>query len=223
MNLVDVAIVVVIGLGILIGWKNGLVGPLLAGGTFLLSYWIVATHPSLVGIIPASVPRPLAMLLLPTAIGLIVGFAGRAIFMSLFRLPLTRTLDKLLGAAANGALAFVIAYVVLLGLIGAGTVLDPLTKVRSIQPSQVTLMQMLLAENPQVAGFVPSGELGRLAAVSAGHPVGLAQLGQYAQVINYYESTLRPALATSRLAPVVIQYGARLPIIGRHVTLPQAH
>src|SRR5438270_931368 len=116
MNLVDLAIVVVIGLGILIGWKNGLIGPLLAEGTFLLSYWIVATHPSLVGIIPAGVPRPLAMLLLPVA---------------------------------------------------------------------------------------------------------LAQLGQYAQVINYYENTLRPQLATSRLAPLVIQYGARLPIVGRHVTLPK--
>jgi uncharacterized membrane protein required for colicin V production len=223
MNMVDIAIVVVIGLGILIGWKNGLIGPLLAEGTFLLTYWIVATHPSLVSMIPASVPRPLAVLLLPIALGLVVGFVGRAIFMSFFRLPLTRSLDKLLGAAANGALAFVIVYVVLLGLVGAGTVLDPLSRVRSIQPSQVTAMQMLLARNPQVAGFVPSGELGQLAAVSSIHPVALAQLGQYAQVINYYENTLRPALATSRLAPVVMRYGARLPIIGRHVTLPQAH
>src|SRR5437667_4358708 len=131
MNLVDIAIVVVIGLGILIGWRNGLIGPLLAEGTFLLSYWIVATHPSLVGIIPVSVPRPLAMLLLPVALGLVAAFAGRAILMTFFRLPLTHTLDKLLGAAANGALAFVIVYVVVLGLVGAGTVLDPLTNVRS--------------------------------------------------------------------------------------------
>jgi hypothetical protein len=145
------------------------------------------------------------------------------VFMSFFRLPLTRSFDKLLGAAANGGLAFVIAYVVLLGMVGAGTVLDPLTRVGSIQPSQVIAMQMLLAQNPQVAGFVPSGELGQLAAVSSVRPIALAQLGQYAQVINYYENTIRPQLATSRLAPVVMQYGARLPIIGRHVTLPQAH
>ena len=222
MNLIDLAIVVVIGLGILVGWKNGLIGPLLAEGTFLFAYWIVSTHPSLVSVIPASVPRPLATLLLPIALGLIVGFVGRMVFMSFFRLPLTRTLDKLLGAAANGGLAFVIVYVVLLGLAGAGTVLDPLTRVSTIQPSQVTAMQMLLAANPAVAGFVPSGELGQLASVASVHPVALAQLGQYAQVINYYEHTLRPQLATSRLAPLVIQYGARLPIIGRHVTLPQA-
>src|ERR1700737_1663566 len=195
MNLVDIAIVVVIGLGILIGWKNGVIGPLLAEGTFLLSYWIVSTHPGLTALVPSSVPRPLAVLILPIALGLVVGFVGRMVFMSFFRLPLTRGLDKLLGAAANGALAFVIAYVVLLGLVGAGTVLDPLTKVQSIQPRQVVAMQMLLAENPQVAGFVPSGELGQLASVASTHPIGLAQLGQYAQGINYDGRTLPPAPA----------------------------
>ena len=221
MNLVDLGIVVVIGLGVLIGWRNGLIGPILAEGTFLLSYWIVSTHPSLAGLVPSTVPRPLAIFLLPIALALIVGFAGRMVFLTFFRLPLTRPLDKLLGAAANGGLAFVIVYVVLLGLAGAGQVLDPLTKVRSIQPTQVAAMQMLLAENPQAAGLVPSSELGQLATVASTHPIGLAQLGQYAQVINYYERTLRPQLATSQLAPVVLRYGARLPIIGRHVTLPK--
>jgi uncharacterized membrane protein required for colicin V production len=221
-NLVDLAILVVIGLGVLIGWKNGLIGPLLAEGTFLLAYWVVSTHPSLVSIVPAGVPRPIATLLLPAALAIVVGFVGRMIFMSLFRLPFTRSVDKLLGAAANGALGFVIVYAVLLGVVGAGTVLDPLTKVASIRTSQVMAMQSLLAQNPQVAGFVPSSELGQLAAASSAHPVAFAQLGQYASVINYYENTLRPQLATSRLAPLVIQYGARLPIIGRHVTLPKA-
>src|ERR1700682_3519020 len=221
MNLIDVAIVVVIGLGILMGWPSALMERLLAEGRFLLSYWIVSTHPGLAALVPSSVPRPLAVLILPIALGLVVAFVGRMVFMSFFRLPLTRSLDKILGAVANGGLAFVIVYVVLLGLAGAGTVLDPLTKVWSIQPSQVAAMQMLLAENPQVAGFVPSGELGQLATVASTHPVGLAQLGQYAQVINYYERTLRPALAPSQLAPVVLRYGERLPIIGRSAKLPK--
>src|SRR5260370_10713192 len=102
MNLVDLGIVVVIGLGVLIGWRNGLIGPLLAEGTFLLSYWIVSTHPGLASLVPSSVPRPLAVLILPVALGLVVGFVGRAVFMSIFRLPLTRGLDKILAAGANG-------------------------------------------------------------------------------------------------------------------------
>jgi uncharacterized membrane protein required for colicin V production len=223
MNLVDLGIVVVIGLGVLIGWRNGLIGPLLAEGTFLIGYWVVSNHPGLAALVPASIPRPYAVLLLPAVVGLAVGIIGRTVFGAVFRLPLTRQVDKVLGAAANGGLAFVIVYVVLLGLAGAGTVLDPLLQARStVQSSQVAAMQMLLAENPQVAGFVPSGELGQLATVASVHPVPLAQLGQYAQVINYYERTLRPQLASSQLAPLVLHWGARLPIIGRHVTLPKA-
>ena len=223
MNLVDLGIVVVIGLGVLIGWRKGLIGPLLAEGTFLIGYWIVSNHPSLAGLVPPSIPRPYAIVILPAVIGLAVGFFGRTVFGAVFRLPLTRPVDKVLGAVANGGLAFVIVYAVLLGMVGAGQVLDPLLQARTaVQSSQIAAMQMLLAQNPQVAGFVPSGELGQLATVASVHPVPMAQLGQYAQVINYYERTLRPELATSQLAPVVLRLGARIPIIGRHATLPKA-
>ena len=222
MNLIDLGIVLVIGFGVFIGWRNGLIGPLLAEGTFLIGYWIVSTHPSLAVLVPASIPRPYAVMLLPAVVGLAVGFFGRMVFQTFFRLPFTRSVDKLLGAGANGGLAFVIVYVILLGLAGAGTVLDPLLQASSVQPAQVAAMRILLAENPQAAAMVPAGELSQLAGVSALHPVPLAQLGQYAQVIDYYERTLRPQLTGSRLAPLVLQLGARLPIVGRHITIPKA-
>jgi uncharacterized membrane protein required for colicin V production len=220
MNLVDLGIIVVIGLGVLIGWRNGLIGPLLAEATFLIGYWIFATHPGLVALVPSSVPRPLAPFIVPVVLGLAVGFIGRAVFQMLFRLPLSRQVDKMLGAGANGALAFVIVYVVLLGLVSAGTVLDPLARVSALRPTQVVAMQTLLAANPQAAGMVPSSELSRLAGVAAVRPVPLSQLGQYAKVIDYYERTLRPQLATSQLARLVLNYGHRIPLIGRSAALP---
>ncbi|TMG27524.1 MAG: hypothetical protein E6H93_14340, partial [Chloroflexi bacterium] len=69
MNLVDLGIIVVIGLGVLIGWRNGLIGPLLAEGTFLIGYWIVSNHPGLATLVPSSIPRPYAVLLLPAVVG----------------------------------------------------------------------------------------------------------------------------------------------------------
>jgi uncharacterized membrane protein required for colicin V production len=221
LNLVDLAIVAVIGFGVFIGWRNGLVGPLLAEGTFLIGYWIVSRNPGLAALVPPSIPRPYAVLLLPAAVGIVVGIVGRRVFQAFFQLPFTRSIDKALGAVANGGLAFVIVYVVLLGFIGAGTVLDPLLQARSVQSSQVAAMRMLLAENPQAAAMIPSAELSQLASVSAVRPVPIAQLGQYAQVIDYYERTLRPQLATSQLAPLVLSLGAHLPIIGRHAILPK--
>jgi Colicin V production protein len=222
-NALDLGIILVIAFGAYIGWSKGLIGPLLAEGTFLIGYWIVSTHPSLAVLVPPSIPRPYAVILLPAVIGLVVGIVGRSVFGMFFRLPFTRQVDKVLGLVANGGLAFVIVYVVLLGMVGAGTVLDPLLRAGAIQAPQVAAMQMLLAQNPQASAMVPAGELSQLAGVAAVHPVPMTQLGQYAQVIDYYEHTLRPQLAGSRLAPIVLQLGSRLPIIGRQVTLPKAH
>jgi uncharacterized membrane protein required for colicin V production len=220
MNLLDLAILVVIALGILIGWRNGLIGPLLAGTTFLIGYWVVSTHPGLIALVPSALPRPYAILVLPAAVGLLVGIGGRMVLQSLFRLPLTRQLDKGLGAVANGGLAFVIAYVVLLGLVGAGTVLDPIAQVSSVRSSQVTAMRLLLAQNPAAAAMVPPSEITKLAGAASSRALPIEQLGQYARVIDYYERTLRPQLSDSELAPIVLQLGSRLPFIGRVAHLP---
>src|SRR5256885_6794718 len=141
MNLVDLGIILVIGLGILIGWRNGLIGPLLAEATFLLTFWIISTHPGLIALVPSGVPRPLAPFVLPIGLGLLVGIVGRVVLQSFFRLPLTRSLDKLLGAAVNGGLAFVLVYVVLLGLVSARTVLHPLVKARAGPSRQIPAIQ----------------------------------------------------------------------------------
>src|SRR2546430_4768509 len=162
MNLVDLGIIVVIGLGILIGWRNGLIGPLLAEATFLLTFWIISTHPGLIALVPSGVPRPLAPFVLPIGLGLLVGIVGRVVLQSFFRLPLTRSLDKLLGAAVNGGLGLVFVYVLLLGVVSAGTVLDPPVTASTRQSSQVTAMQMPLAWQPPAATLLPSRELSQL-------------------------------------------------------------
>lgn len=222
MNLIDVGIVVVIAFGVYMGWRNGLIAPLLAEGTFLIAYLIASRYPGLVSIVPPSIPRAYAVLILPAILAVIVGVVGRTVFRAAFRLPFTRQADKVLGAVGNGVVAFVIVYAVVLGLAGAGTVLNPLAQVGTIQTGQIAAMQLLLSQNPQAAAMVPSGELSQLASVASVRPLPITMLGEYASVINYYEKTLRPQLASSQLAPLVLQIGSHLPIIGRHATIPKA-
>jgi hypothetical protein len=125
------------------------------------------------------------------------------------------------GALANGGLAFVIVYVVLLGLVGAGVVLDPIAQATSVRSGEVAAMQILLAHNPAAAAVVPSREIAQLAGAASTRALPIDQLGQYARVIDYYERTLRPQLVSSQLAPVVLKLGARLPVIGRQATVPK--
>ena len=141
MNVIDAGIIGVIALGLLLGWSRGMIGPLLAEAGFLVSLWIVITHPALLdALVPPSIPRPLAMVALPGVIGLVVGIMGRSLLGTAFRLPLARQVDRLLGAAVHGALAGVIVYVVLVGMAGAERVLAPISGVAAIHPVPLTAL-----------------------------------------------------------------------------------
>jgi hypothetical protein len=222
MNLVDAGIVLIVVLGLYIGWSRGLIGPLAAQGAFVLGAWAIWAHPSLLGsLLPTGTARPLAVLGLPAVIGVVSGFAATILFGAM-RIPLVRWIDKPLGAVVNGGVAFVVTYVLLLGLVGTDKVLSPLNGVASIQSAQVAAIRSLLSQYPQAAGVVGPSELSRLADAASVQAVPLAQLGQYAEVISVYEKDLRPQLATSLLAPLVLKLGERLPVIGRRVTIPKA-
>ena len=141
MNVIDAGIIGVIALGLLLGWSRGMIGPLLAEAGFLVSLWIVITHPALLdALVPPSIPRPLAMVALPGMIGLAAGIVGRSLLGTAFRLPLARQADRVLGAAVHGALAGVIVYVVLVGMAGAERVLAPISGVAAIHPVPLTAL-----------------------------------------------------------------------------------
>lgn len=223
MNLIDAAIVIVVGLGLLLGWSRGLIGPLLAEAGFLVTFWIVITHPALLdALVPPSIPRPFAMVALPGLIGLVTGIVGRILLGTAFRLPLARQADRVLGAAVHGALAGVIVYVALLGLAGVDHVLGPISGVATIGSPQVAAARSLLGRYPEAGSFIDPAQLAQLGSVAALHPVPFTALGQYAQALAWYERELRPQLRSSRLAPLVLRLGARLPVIGRPVSLPGA-
>jgi uncharacterized membrane protein required for colicin V production len=221
MNLVDLAIILAVALGVLMGWSRGLIGPLLAEATFLIGIFVISKQPNLVaGLVPQGIPGPVGTLGLLAAISVVVGVVGRLVLGMLFRLPLARKGDKLVGAVAHGALALVLVYVLLIGVASADKVLAPINAVASIRSPQLQAMQSLLSQYPQAAGIVNPSELGRLANVASGRAVPFDQLGQYAKAINWYEHDLRPQVKTSRIAPIVMQIGRHLPIIGQQIALP---
>ena len=221
MNLIDAGIVILVLLGLLLGWSRGLIAPLLAEAGFLVTFWIVLTHPALLNtIIPPNIPRPLAIVALPGIIGLVTGLIGRTLFKTAFRLPLARQADKVLGAAVHGALAGVIVYVVLLGMAGVDNVLGPISGVATIGSAQVAATRSLLGQYPEAGSFIDPAQLAQLGSQAALRPVPFAALGQYAQALAWYEQELRPQLRGSRLAPLVLRLGAHLPVVGRPVKLP---
>lgn len=220
MNTVDLGILVVIGLGLLVGWSRGLVGPLLAEAGFLITFLVVSTHPDLVASLLPGTPRPVIIIGLSIAIGLAVGVIGRVVLGVAFRLPLARSLDRVLGAALHGLLAFALVYVVLLGVAGIDRVLGPINGVLAIRSSQVAAMSALLTQYPQAGSFITGSELGQLGAAAAVNPIPTAQLGQYSKLLGWYEREFRPQVTQSVLAPLVMRWGAYLPVVGKPIALP---
>jgi hypothetical protein len=157
---------------------------------------------------------------LSIAIGLAVGVIGRVVLGVAFRLPLARSVDRLFGAAFHGFLASAVVYVALLGVAGVDRVLGPINGVLAIRSSQVAAMSTLLTQYPQAGSFITASELAQLSGAAALHPIPAAQLGQYSQLMSWYERDFRPQVAHSILAPLVVRFGERLPIVGRPVTLP---
>jgi hypothetical protein len=220
MNIVDVGILVAVGFGLYLGWSRGLIGPLLAEAGFLVTFLVVSTHPAWFDSLLPGTPRPLIIFGLPIVIGLAVGIVGRLVFGAMFSLPLARSVDRLLGAALHGLLGVAVCYIALLGVSGIDRVMGPINGVMAIRTSQVAAMSTLLSQYPQAGAFVTSAELAQLNRATGLQPVPVAQLGQYSQLLSWYEKDFRPQIAHSRLAPLVIRIGENLPIIGRPVTLP---
>jgi hypothetical protein len=62
--------------------------------------------------------------------------------------------------------------------------------------------------------------LNSIVAVAAKAPIPADQLAKYDAALGFYESTVRPAMLTSRIAPAILAVGEHLPVIGQHVDFP---
>lgn len=111
-------------------------------------------------------------------------------------------------------------YVALLGTLTLDGWLDPLHGKSAIGPQDVAAVQAIAALNPALGAFADPAALQTLAQSAALAPVTTEQLGQYGTMLSFYEQTVRPQLLGSRIAPLLLTVGERLPLIGRHVDFP---
>ena len=47
------------------------------------------------------------------------------------------------------------------------------------------------------------------------------QIQKFNQTLGYYETTVRPQLISSALAPIILAVGERAPFLGRHIVFPE--
>jgi hypothetical protein len=216
----DIAIVAFILLGALIGFSRGFVLPLLAVGGAVFAMAFLFTGP-----FNGSVPSGTAGLG-AGAIALGLGamlFTRVGMFLVglIHRFGLLKKVDKVLGIPIGVATAAVALYVALLGTLTVDAWLDPRHGKAAIGTEEIAALQTIAKANPTLSVFAnPTMLQALLETAGAKGPLSVDQPSQADAALGFYEQKVRPELLQSRIVPVVLTIGERLPFIGRPATLP---
>lgn len=215
----DIVIVAFILLGALIGFSRGFVLPLVAVGGALFGIALLFAGP-----FSGSIPSGTAGLG-AGAIALGVGamlFTRVGMFLVglIHRFGLLKKVDKVLGIPIGMATAAVALYVALLGTLTVDAWLDPIHGKAAIGTQEIAALQTLAKANPTLSVFASPTMLQALLESASKGAVSGDQISQADAALGFYEQKVRPELLQSRIVPVVLTIGEKLPFIGRPATLP---
>jgi hypothetical protein len=150
----------------------------------------------------------------------ILGTIGGMFIGLVYRIGILKRFDKVAGIPLGAATAAITLYVALVGTVVLDGWLSPLHGTLMIGPQQLAAVEKLAAINPTFAAFADPTHLNAIATIAATTPIATDQLAKYDAALGFYETTLRPQLLSSRIAPLLLSLGERLPIVGQKVTFP---
>ena len=217
--MVDLAIVIALAAGAFAGWRKGFIVPLIVQAGALLGIATLYAGP-----LRSTVPSGLTGMGL--GIGAIVvgssllGAVGGILMRLVYRFGVLRRFDKVAGVPLGAATAAVSLYVALVGVIALDGWLAPLHGTSAIGPQQLAAVQALAATNPALAALADPTTLNELATAAAKSAIPPDQLAKYDAALGFYETSVRPALLTSKIAPALLAVGEKLPLVGQHVVFP---
>ncbi len=215
----DIVIIGAVLFGALAGWRKGFVLPLVVLGGALLSIASLYAGP-LNGIVPtgtAGLGLGAAALFVG---GAVLGRVGGALVGLVYRVPILRKFDQVVGIPLGAVTATVGVYVAVLGVLVLDGWLSPLHGKATIEVQDIAAVQALAAANPSLAMFADPAMLTALASAATNSPIAADQLAKFDTTLAFYEQTVRPELLKSRILPVLLTLGESLPVIGRHAELP---
>jgi hypothetical protein len=137
------------------------------------------------------------------------------------RFGLLKKVDRVLGIPIGMATAAVALYVALLGTLTLDAWLDPLHGKAAIGTQEIAALQTIAKANPTLSVFAsPTMLQALLESVAAKGPLSDDQFSQADTALGFYEQKVRPELLASKIVPVILAIGEKLPVIGRPATLP---
>src|SRR5256885_8162381 len=203
--MVDVAIVIALAAGAFAGWRKGFIVPLVVQAGALLSLAALYAGP-LQGTVPtgtAGIGVGIGAIVLGSSI---LGAVGGLFIRLIYHVGVLKSMDKVAGVPLGAATAAISLYVALVGTIALDGWLAPLHGA-TIGPQQLAALEKLAAVKPTLSAFADPSLLSSIAAAAKAAPIPTDQLAKYDAALGFYETSVRPALLTSRIAPALLALG----------------
>jgi hypothetical protein len=207
-------------LGALIGFSKGFVLPLVAAGGALFTMAFLFAGPAN-GALPSG-NAGLGAGAIALGVGaMLFGRIGMFFTGLIHRFGFLRKVDRVLGIPIGMATAAIAVYVALLGTLTLDAWLDPLHGKAAIGTQDIAAVQTIAKTNPTLSVFAnPTMLQALLESAAAKGPLSGDQLSQADSALGLYEQKIRPEILVSKLVPVFLAIGEKLPFIGRPATLP---
>jgi uncharacterized membrane protein required for colicin V production len=215
--ILDGAIVIVLLIALYIGYQRGIIQPLMTyvfffGALFLVyrdrnNYLNAVEH-----YLHASVVLAIFLALIIAAVA---GYGGSVVGQALHRMPVARGVDGFLGIFLNVGIALVVIYFVLEAMIVFDRAFTPFVNQAKMTNAQATALSNTIESNPLAAALVDPKDLQKLKdETKKGQTTSLSTVTQLDNLSTFYEDFIRPQLQTSHLAPYIMKFGQKVPIIG---------
>jgi uncharacterized membrane protein required for colicin V production len=216
--ILDVLIAVIVLVAVFVGFQRGLIQPLLIELLVFLTLFIfLRDRNGYLAFMERSVhANAVLAIFLVLIVAAVAAYAGARLGGLIHRMPVIRGADGFFGVFVQGFLAILLCYAMLSALVAMEKAFNATATATTLTVAQVQAMKKQLISNGLIAGLVDPADFKRLENL-AKKPGGatIGQAPQLNQLATAYEDVLQPQLSGSRLAPVVLGIGQRVPGVGK--------
>lgn len=217
--MLDLAVVAVVALAAFVGWRRGFIAPMLAVAMSLVGLYAVFAGPGQ-GLAPSGAAGIGLGVVVVGIVSSVILRIGSVLVGLVHRITILKAADNVLGVPLGVATGLVTVYLALVAVVSFDTVIGPLHGKASVDQAAVAAMRAAVAANPQFSVMIDEGTLDTIAKQVATSAIPTDQLAKIDQTLGYYETSVRPQLLSSAIAPTLLSLGEHLPFIGRHVDFP---
>jgi uncharacterized membrane protein required for colicin V production len=215
----DLVVVAVVALTAFVGWRRGFIAPLFALSLSLVGLYAIYAGPGAEMVPSGTAGIGLGVVVLGIASTFLMRI-GSTIVGVVHRVGILQKTDHVLGVPMGAVTGVMTVYLALVAIISFDSVIAPLHGKATVDQAAVAAVRAALTANPQFGVMLDAGTLDAMAAQVAKSAVPKDQLAKVAQLLDAYETSVRPALLSSAIAPILLAIGERAPLLGRHVDFP---